>query len=454
MFCDTSFYSNAKVNTTAFSFNCQFIKRVTLFVDNDGLYGSQSVYCGVFSDIYTRDNWDSGVHILDDISIDMIVHNTFENPIPSSVLKNTYKWGCMEIFQIAETGKYVYTINGICYHEQFPIRWAMFPFQSVIDKYGIIAIHGPGLTKHHCYTCNYAGSFRGVFVGYCDVCSKMVYDGERGKGYINADDEYIIRNTIDETRLAYLNMMEGCRNAKGHIANYLFDELVARELCSYHWDVIDHPETDGYDHAAVCCLEGGPLPTTPDVCDSTTSNPENMDEIDIPLQNTQHLRISKRFPRRAYGFPRIFPLKHQVIYSPQHSEFTEEEIAKQIELFFRFNASLIEVLNDNYSFPLPIRPEWDAYRRCFKPRAWRAWDIKIKNVENPAENVKIHVFMYISNVYQPEVPSEIAIEFNNIRGCRSLFWDVFNAFKSWFHHPEKSAIIKVRSLYGPVFLDI
>ena len=454
MFCDTSFYSNAKVNTAAFSINCRFIKRLTLFVHNDGLYGSQSLYCDIINDIYTMNNMDSVVHSLDDISISMIIHNTLENPLPSTVLENTYKWGYLEIVQIAETGKYVYTINGVCYHERFPIRWAMFPFQSVIDEYGIFAIHGPGLTKHHCSTCNYAGSFRGVFVGYCDVCSKMVYDGERGKGFVNAIEEYIIRNTIDETRLAYLSMVEGCRNAKGHIANYLLDELVARELCSYYWDVTDHPETDGYGSDAVCCLIGGPLPTTPDVCDSTTSNPENMDEIDIPLQNTQHLRISKRFPRRAYGFPHFFPFKHQVIYSPQHSEFTEEEIVKQIEVFFHINASLIEVVDDNYSFPLPKRPEWDAYRCCFRPYAWRAWDIKIKNVENPDEYVKIHVFMYISNVYQQSIPSEIAIEFNNIRGCRSLFWDVFNAFKSWFHNPEKSAIIRVRSVYLPVFLDI
>lgn len=34
-------------------------------------------------------------------------------------------------------------------------------------------------------------------------------------------------------RLAYLSLMEGCTLATGHIAEYLLDECVARDICSY-----------------------------------------------------------------------------------------------------------------------------------------------------------------------------------------------------------------------------
>ena len=35
------------------------------------------------------------------------------------------------------------------------------------------------------------------------------------------------------TRYDYLSLMEGCPEATGHIAQYLFDENVARDICSY-----------------------------------------------------------------------------------------------------------------------------------------------------------------------------------------------------------------------------
>ena len=40
-------------------------------------------------------------------------------------------------------------------------------------------------------------------------------------------------------RKYYLSLMEGCPNATGHIARYLFDENVAHDICSY----MEHPHT-------------------------------------------------------------------------------------------------------------------------------------------------------------------------------------------------------------------
>ena len=36
-----------------------------------------------------------------------------------------------------------------------------------------------------------------------------------------------------QSRRAYLSLVYGCYDSRGHIARYLFDEMMCREVCSY-----------------------------------------------------------------------------------------------------------------------------------------------------------------------------------------------------------------------------
>lgn len=72
--------------------------------------------------------------------------------------------------------KYLYSNQW--YFENFPLEWA------VCQKDGT----GPG----QCENCDKCGAIDGVFIGYCFDCAQTVYNGERGRGFIDvgleADD--------------------------------------------------------------------------------------------------------------------------------------------------------------------------------------------------------------------------------------------------------------------------
>jgi hypothetical protein len=68
-------------------------------------------------------------------------------------------------------GKEYYEIDGIYYIGTFPIDWAT----NHIEYTGPIS----------CMNCQDYGSYNGVFIGYCANCSEYVYEGKRGRGFMN-----------------------------------------------------------------------------------------------------------------------------------------------------------------------------------------------------------------------------------------------------------------------------
>lgn len=65
--------------------------------------------------------------------------------------------------------------------------------------------HAEGTGPEECGNCNAYGTINGVFVGYCANCAQYVYNGERGRGFIDngveVDDEDIVGDSVFETYL-------------------------------------------------------------------------------------------------------------------------------------------------------------------------------------------------------------------------------------------------------------
>ena len=62
------------------------------------------------------------------------------------------------------------------YYETFPEHWAM--------------CHEEGTGPGQCGNCADYGSINGVFIGYCANCAEYVYNGSRGRGFIDVGVEY------------------------------------------------------------------------------------------------------------------------------------------------------------------------------------------------------------------------------------------------------------------------
>ena len=65
------------------------------------------------------------------------------------------------------------------YHDKFPEAWAL--------------CHEEGTGPGQCNNCADYGSVNGVFIGYCANCAMYIYEGIRGRGFIdvgleNSDD--------------------------------------------------------------------------------------------------------------------------------------------------------------------------------------------------------------------------------------------------------------------------
>jgi hypothetical protein len=58
-----------------------------------------------------------------------------------------------------------------------------FPEEWVLD-------HSPGTGPKDCGNCSYYGSWNGVFLGYCANCAQYVYNGVRGRGFIDIGKEF------------------------------------------------------------------------------------------------------------------------------------------------------------------------------------------------------------------------------------------------------------------------
>jgi len=66
--------------------------------------------------------------------------------------------------------KQYYFHDGVLYTERFPVEWALS--------------HEPETGPVGCLNCACAGSWNGIFIGYCANCAQYVYEGSRGSGFL------------------------------------------------------------------------------------------------------------------------------------------------------------------------------------------------------------------------------------------------------------------------------
>jgi hypothetical protein len=84
----------------------------------------------------------------------------------------------LEIYNVYRSGKlHYYSYNEELYTWSFPKEWAQ--------------THLYGTGPNECANCANFGCWNGVFVGYCANCAIYVYEGRRGRGFIDIGKEYL-----------------------------------------------------------------------------------------------------------------------------------------------------------------------------------------------------------------------------------------------------------------------
>jgi len=327
-------------------------------------------------------------------------------------------------YQVKATGECIYMIDNVIYSQHFPIEWALTPKKVyvAIDGVDVMYICGPGTSAIHCMNCAHYGSLHGVFIGYCTNCA-IDYELTRGYGF-----EYYGVESSSE-RVMYL---------RG----------VNLDTVGYNME-----PTEKYN----CCLSGGVIPFGPDICDDQEDvDPVYEDEVDEYVQDvTDPTKIgrtwaSKRHPRRAYGLP--FGVCNEVFTTDQTDEFTPDVIRCKMETFLREND--IEITDDNYSFPIGQRPEWDCYRVTKRPGWWYAWDAVLRDPRNQYPEVNLHIRLYVSNVHSAETPAKLQLECNNVRGRNPVFWPMRHAMKSWLlSETDTPLIVMPSNLYRDEYIE-
>jgi len=305
--------------------------------------------------------------------------------------------------------KTVYVIKNVIYTGLFPIEWALNPetydweFEGKINHF----IMGPGTSKNHCDNCNFYGSFHGVFIGYCSNCAKR-YEFSRGKGFTSQGVEY--------------NGEDGDMNETIGVSYLKGVELVS---LGYH-DATD----DKYNN----CLTGGTVPNGPDICDNQDDmDPVRENEIDEYNHDlTDAIESpwpSKRYPRRAYSnqhatlFNKVLIVNHSDVMTPDF-------IRHKLEIFFKVNN--IKITDNNYSFPIGPRPEWDHYRITKQPYSWYAWNLSLETSSHYYHTIGlVEMRLYLSNVHSKDRPAVISLECNQVSGRSPLYRPMIRLLKSW-----------------------
>uniref|UniRef100_A0A6C0JXQ8 Uncharacterized protein n=1 Tax=viral metagenome TaxID=1070528 RepID=A0A6C0JXQ8_9ZZZZ len=309
------------------------------------------------------------------------------------------------------TGNFIYIIDNVVYSEYFPVKWALAP--GTLEYENGVAIMGPGTLPNHCGNCNYYGSFHGVFLGYCVNCARE-YGYTRGPGFIDQGVEYEGEAERDCIRATYLSGID---------------------LATLGYNI--EPE-EKYNN----CLAGGNTPTGPDICDDQ----ENMDpvrenvvdeykEADPNTYNT--IVLSKKYPRRAYSMP--FMKYRIVVEEEQTDTFTPDLIRHKMESFFAEND--IEVIDNNYSFPIGPRPEWDCYRITKRPSVWFYWIATFRCTGY--EDIQLEIRLYVSNVHTAEHPAKLLLECNNVSGRSPGYWPMMRAMNAWLLGETDNPLIDI-----------
>ena len=90
----------------------------------------------------------------------------------------------LEIYNVYRSGKpHYYSYNEELYTWSFPKEWAQ--------------THLPDTGPNECNNCATFGCWNGVFVGYCANCALYVYEGRRGRGFIDLGKEYAEEDALE-----------------------------------------------------------------------------------------------------------------------------------------------------------------------------------------------------------------------------------------------------------------
>ena len=268
----------------------------------------------------------------------------------------TEKRTVANIKQVKSTGEFIYIMNNVVYTAHFPVEWALEHESSKL---------GPGTSPTHCHNCNYYGSYKGVFIGYCYNCSVFDYNLSRGYGFDEGKEQDL--DTVCQI----------CPNNSSESA------MFATYLKNIPLENI------GYDSDAETCLSGGELPTTRDICDDQSDiDPVRLHQTDdyLEVKMNRTVQESNRYPRRAYGIPAF--IRNEILRT---RSLDADSIRNKLEQFFRAND--MEVTDDNYSFPIGHREEWDHYRTQKHPCYWYAWNVLLKT----PEKIHLQIRLYVSS---------------------------------------------------------
>lgn len=303
-----------------------------------------------------------------------------------------------------QTGRLIYIINNVVYSEHFPIEWALNPGEFIWEFKGKeeTFIMGPGTSPDHCANCNYFGSINGVFIGYCANCAEQ-YDYTRGNGFIEQGVEYTDEDGAPMCNTTYLSGLD-----LGKLGYY-------------------YPEPEEkYNN----CLSGGEVPTGPDICDDQEDmDPIREDEIDEYVPNAETLTIpSRRYPRRAYSMPYLSYMR-TILSVDQTDTMTPDFIRHKLEVFLESN-NAIESTNNNYSFPIGPRPDWDHYRITKQPSSWFSWNAVLRG-SSGCEDVEFEMVLYVSNVHSTEHPARMILECNRVYGRSPAYWNMMRTIRAW-----------------------
>ena len=324
------------------------------------------------------------------------LYYTFDETVdPIAVLNNSKQ--VVNIKQVKKTGELIYILDNVVYSEHFPLELALDPHKDGVN------IAGPGTSKSHCLNCNTAGSLRGVFIGYCGNCAYYYYKMSRGRGFNGNGQE--------------------CPNLH---PNAEHDSSMAPYLFGVDLQNIGYVDTD-------TCLSGGWVPTGPDICDDQSDlDPvrESENDSDIFNANDSHMRESKRHPRRAYGIPNHCT-SSKFIEAQITDNMTPDFIRNKIEQFFAAND--IEVIDNNYSFPIGPRESWDHYRVEKRPNYWYAWNAIFKSEPIVGgEDVNIRVCLYLSNPKTDTSDTRtMLLTCNNVKGRSNAYYSMKTTLGDW-----------------------
>ena len=353
----------------------------------------------------------------------------------------------VNIHEVKKTGEVIYLINNVVYAEHFPLEWALTP-KSVefIDENGNpkICIAGPGTSPIHCYNCNSFG-LRGVFIGYCANCATD-YNFTRGYGFIDHGVE----------------MDAESQQINDNYTKY-YKPASETYLLGVDLDKLGYLETHSDN-----CLSGGPLPSGKDICDDQSDlNPfnEHGDDDDLYVTDndgskTSSMRLSKLYPRRAYGVsgyslsfenkssldnprtptlvPRAGVLAIPMFQVKYTDEMNPEFIRRKIEEFF--SANDFEVTDNNYSFPIGPRADWDHYRVEKRPSYWYAWNANLKTQD---QVMKFEFRLYMSNpiVYGKGFKPVTIFLKCNFQGDHDSGYKMIADMNDWIFDRKKTPVI-------------